>query len=107
AALVAAHAGKANESDVHAPPIFPLLPGCSRPTRKRSVLAGETDRHEQILEISIVIVGFEGILPGEQHRFRSVSERETNEVCFDRAQTIEQVARVECGFDVFPDEEGL
>src|SRR5699024_11795744 len=80
AAHVASHPAEANESDVHDPPIFPLLPGCSRPTRKRSVLAGETDRHEQILEISIVIVGFEGILTGEQHRFRSVSERQTKEV---------------------------
>src|SRR5690625_4951235 len=86
---------------------FPLLPGCSRPTRGRSVLAGETDRHEQILEISIVIVGFEGILTGEQHRLRSVSEREANEVGFDRAQPIEKVARVESGLDVFPNEEGL
>src|SRR5690625_264071 len=84
---------------------FPLLPGCSRPTRERSVLAGETDRHEQVLEISIVIVGLEGILTGEKHRLRSVSERESNEVCFDRAQAVEQVARVECCFDIFPDQE--
>src|SRR5690606_24880810 len=69
-------------------------------------LPGEPDRHEEVAEV-VRALPLEALLPGEHGGLARVGEGHADEVGGQRAQAVEQVARVERGDDVLSDERRL